>query len=540
MIQIQSIENLSGFGDKNTQGEYYHSENLVSGQFGMEANIAVVDDTLSDSPQFFNWFAQRDSTIYAVDITGRIFARSGNNWSLVRTPTNASTGQGLLQGSDGNLYYLQNRYLGRFDGTTWNDSFKDQVNSNGDLKPMDLYEDWILASRISSVSIYNITDGSFNANALTLPQDATIKGIKSNQTGILIGADLNNRSFIFLWDARSVRSISEWIWFDSPILSICTWGARWIVTTITGQFVTDGYSVQSLPTPPDATQEKSVFNCGRSGTLTINDKLYTLNQGSDYNRLKTGLYILDLTTGLYNFVSLGPQQNVDTRAMFRDSNNTLYISYALSLDYRVATIKSQSPSRALLVSPQLGVGTNNKVAEGVKVDLSINPKTTTLISSGSFKIAAKIYNFKRQLWGYGVTNGTSTTADTLKVDGTVTGYNNAKVGDEITILRNANAGEVRHITSISGANTSSEIWTLDSPLPSNTTSGTYFNIQPFQLIKTKTITINDLSELEGVYFDIKNRIKGKKFLVKIVLSDISNVSIVIPSLTFIYDDLGII
>jgi hypothetical protein len=542
MLQIQTIENFTGFGDKNFPGEYYHSENLTQGQFGLEANISIVDESASGAGRF-NWFTQYSSTPYAVDTTGKIFSR-GSGWSSVRTPT-ASSGNGLITDQKGRLLYARNQFLGKYDGS-WDDTWIDMTTISSELKPMDLYEDWVVIGNVNNIAVLNTTDDSFLYNSFTLPTGFLVRAIKSNQTGVLIGANFQNRSIIFLWDVRSPRSISEWIWLDHTIQSICKYGSRWIVTTQKGQFITDGYSIAPLPSIPDSLQSTITYRCVPAGTMVVGDKLLTANTDISlpFNRIKSGLYIQDLNTGLFNFVTVDNNCKSDMTmgALFQDSNFSQFISYTTNLpsSHHVGLITDQSPDSATLISPRLGIGANNKIAEGVRLDVSINPKVSQLVKSGSFTVSLKIYNFKRQLWGYGVTDSASSNANELEVNGTASGFSNAKIGDEVTVLTGANAGQVRHITNITNTDAAGEKWTLDSALPNNTESGAYLNVQPFQLVKTKTITISDLSELESIYFDIKNRIKGRKFLVKAVISSITNVSLTIPSLTFIYDDLGVI
>jgi hypothetical protein len=548
MLQIQTIENLAGFGDKNAPGEYYHSENLIPGQFGLEANISIIDDpvTGATAPVRFNWFAEKTQAgspgMYAVDTAGNIFFRNNGTWELSLNPTVASSGNGLLSANEGRVYYTSDRYLGVLGGS---ETLQDLGVVSTALKPMEQYEDWVVIGHEKRIAIFNIIDLSFNDEALLLPGGFIVRAIKSNQTGLLVGSNYQNQGVLFLWDVRSLRSISEWIWLDHPIQSICKYGSRWIVTTTKEQFITDGYSIAKLPSLPDVSQQMSMFSCLPAGTLVIGDKLFTANTAAaSYNRLKSGLYTQDLTTGLFSFVSVGNGCKTDMTmgALHQDSNLNHFISYTTNLpsSHHVALFNNASPTIATLISPRLGKGANKKVAEGVQVDISAVPKVFSLNSAGSFDVSLKIYNFKRQLWGYGLTNGISADEDELRVNGTLSGYNNARIGDEVTVLSGANAGQVRHITDITGQNTSSEVWTLNSELPNLTENAVYLNVQPFQLVKTKTVSISDLSELESVYFDVRNRIKGKKFLAKVVISNISTISLSIPSLAFIYDDLGIL
>jgi hypothetical protein len=546
LLQIETIENLEGFGDKNFLGEYYHSENLVSGQFGLEANASIIADSVTDSPTRFNWIAEISvgihAGLYAVDTTGKIFFRTGTTWSLVHTPSKASNGNGLF--SIGNqIYYAEDEFIGTYNSSYVDDSYDfDQVKTA--LKPIDQYEDWLIFGHDRKLAVNNLVDDSFDESSMTLPPNFEVRAIKSNQTGVLIGSNFNNQGVLFLWDVRSVRSISEWIWLKHPIQSICKYGTRWIVTTSKEQLITDGYSTTPLPSLPDIAKQTAGWQVHPAGTLVVGNKLYTANTATGLNRLKPGLYIQDLDTGLFQFVPVanGCRYGVTMGAMFIDSNLNHFVSYSTTLPsaHFIGRVVESSPSIATLVSPRLGAGPSNKIAKGLKLDVSANPKTTALNSSGSFDVSAKIYNFKRQLWGYAVTNGASASAITLKVDGSLLGYNNAKVGDEVTILSGANAGQIRHIASIANAGTNTETWTLDSALSGNTESGAYVNVQPFQLIKTKSISFSNLDELESIYFDIRNHIKGRKFLAKLVISNINGVALAMPSLTFIYDDQGVI
>ncbi|MEB3215393.1 MAG: hypothetical protein VKN72_03900 [Nostocales cyanobacterium 94392] len=543
MLQIETIENLTGFGDKNSPGEYYHSENLIQGQFGLEANIAITTESATGSPARFNWFTEYGSTPYAVDTSGKIFSRS-TSWSEARNP-GSSSGNGLITDQKGRLLYARNQYLGMYNGT-WNDTWKDFVTSTTEFRPMDTYEDWVAIGNKNTISLLNVTDDSFSADSLTLPTDFVVRAIKSNQSGILVGANVGGRSVIFLWDARATRSISDWIWFEYKLQSICKYGSRWIVTNQKQQFITDGYSTTALPSFPDVSERTETFRCIPAGTMVLGDKLFTANTDINLslNRLKSGLWMQDLTNGLFNFVTVenGCVTDMTMGALYKDSSFNIFISYSTNLPSgnHVGQIKNTSPTSATLIFPKLGQGTNYKVAKGAKLDISSIFKTNLVYPSGSFVVDLKIYNFKRPLWGFGTTRSASSNTNELNVDGTAGGSNNAKIGDEVTILSGINAGQIRHITSISGAGTSTEIWTLNSALPQLTDNGAVFNVQPFQLVASKTISFSDYGELRDVYFDIRNNIKGKKFLLKIIIKSISNISLAANSLSFIYEDLGVL
>ena len=110
--------------------------------------------------------------------------------------------------------------------------------------------------------------------------------------------------------------------------------------------------------------------------------------------------------------------------------------------------------------------------------------------------------------------------------------------DEVTILDGVNAGQTAHITAISAQGTNTEEWTLDTSLTDLTETSINLNISPFKLIRKYTFT--NLDELKELYFDIQNRIKGKKFFVKLLIENLPvGLMLELRGGQFIFDDLGV-
>lgn len=549
MLKVETIQDFRGFGSGGKPGEFYHAGNMMPSQFGLEANIRLVTLSASDSPDRFNWFTEYNNFPYAVDTLGKIFADTGSGWARVRTPANATSGNGLITDQTGRLLYAQNRYLGMYNGS-WSDSWKDLGSTITDFRPMETFEDWVLVGNGNMIAVINVTDDSLNTAGFTLPSGFTVRAIKSNSHGVLIGANFGNRGVIFLWDAQSDRSITDWIWFDHNIQSICRAGNEWIVTTIKDQYLTNGYTLlRKLPDIPDSVLQSRNFRCIPAGTMVINNLLFTANTildtVSSFTRRKSGLYLLDLATENYLFVpaSNGCQADLTMGAIFQDSSTKIYASYSTTLPNAkyIAELRNQVPVSAWAVLGPFGKGPNMKTAEGVKVELIPGFTAQSLQQVSGFSIAVKIYNFRRQLWAYGQTNATASALNKLSINGTGAGFGNAMVGDEVTILSGANAGEIRHIVAITNQNTTSEEWTLDTTLPNLTENQALFNVQPFQLVKEHSISnasLTSLEELKDLFFNVRNKIKGKRYLVKIVIKNISNMSLGVGSASLIYDDLG--
>jgi hypothetical protein len=154
----------------------------------------------------------------------------------------------------------------------------------------------------------------------------------------------------------------------------------------------------------------------------------------------------------------------------------------------------------------------------------------------TFNVAVKLYAFDRALWGYAATNATGTTT-TIRVDGTSSTNYDAQPGDEVTILEGTNAGAIRHITVIANNGATNETWTLDSALANASQNNCHMNVQPFRLLEKKTPSA--ASKLSNLYFDCKNRITGKKFLVKVVIDGMTGAQPEMHDPVFVYDDKGL-
>jgi hypothetical protein len=432
--------------------------------------------------------------------------------------------------------------------TGWNDKFKDfgaSISPTTALRPMDTYEDWVMIGNQNQIALLNVTDDSFNTNALNLPSGLLIRCGKSGRTGILIGANFNSRGVLILWDAFSTRSIAPWIWLNGTIKSIVPVAdstGGWIVITSRNIYITNGYSIQRLiPKLPDfpLTTASLTENLLPQGAELIENNLIFWGFARA-NRLKAGLYILNLNTNLFEFVpaSNGVLYNLTSGAIFFDSNNHIHTAYSTlhpSATY-IGKLTAGSPGQASYVSGELGLQTDNeKVAEGVKFSFGLDTREIETYAL-TFNATVKIYNFKRSLWNYAQTNNASTQAGILRVNGDIKSYT-AKVGDEVTVLEGVNAGLIRHITAIANPGINTEQWTLDSVLPSNTESSILLSVTPFR--KVRTFTLSSLAELTELFFDIQDRIKGKKFLVKLQLDGLGNLTPEIKSGQFIYNDLSL-
>lgn len=514
------------------------------------------------------YLGKRDPATTADYSTGTIAVTNGSN-AVVGTGTTFTSGmvgKMIRVGSDNAFYRVSGftdathiTLASNYTGTTASslsyivfssctDQWKDFGSSNEitDLRQMDTYEDWVVIPNNNNFALLNVTDDSFNNAGFTLPSGFKAVACRSGRNGILLGVNFNNRGIVMLWEPNQTRSIAPWIWFNANIKAIVpvqSTGA-WIVITSLGIYNCNGYSIQPIleQTLDDAVNDSSILtNIKPQGAEVLGKYLAFWGVSGRSTRNKAGLYLLNLETGLFEFapVANGCLRGVSGGAIFFDNNFTTHLSYTTDNPTKkyIGFINNRKPASAYFITDVLGEGSNKKTGEGAKFDIGISSRTSETAPVITFNASVKIYNFKRPLWGQAQTNNASATAITIRVNGTV--FTGARVGDEVTILEGVNAGQIRHITSIANQGTNTETWTLDSALSNNTETSVNISVSPFQLVKKQTIS--NLSELRDLYYDIKNKIAGKKFLLKVLL-DGMNGSTVTPEIHegyFIYDDKGL-
>lgn len=549
-LQLETQSGFLGFGSGNLAGEAYHLQNMLATQFGLAPylkNATEEDSAAVSGMTTVKWFAEYSGTPYAVDANGKVLTRAGGGflWTQARATAGNSIGNGMVVDQTGRLLVARDRYIQKYNGA-WDDTWKDLGSSVTAEKGMDTYLDWVVIPHGNKVAVLNTTDDSLNTSAFTFPTGCSCIIAKSSRTGILLGVNFGSRSFVALWDAQATRAIADWIWFDSPLKSICRAGDNeWIVTTARKIVLTNGYVTKDLPTLSDPVLGAVMHSPSAGGTWTDGSKFY-LNHtdvSANYGRRRSGTYVLDLDSSLWTFItpSDGSTLSVSMGGIWQDSTGRLFTSHtngATSLSH-VCQISNALPTSAWLITAPFGKGGTKKVAEGVKVELQSNP-INQIYGTFSYVISAKVYDFSRPLWTVATQNGLASGLDKINVDGTSGSANNAAVGDEVTILSGSNGGYIRHITAIADQNTSSETWTLDSALPNLTATGTQILVQPFKLASSFTVTSQTAIPKDGFYFDVKDRIKGKQFMVKVVITDLSVAYLAIPSVSFIYNDLGVI
>ncbi len=534
MLVQQDISQFNGFGQGNIPGKYTFSSGFKRTDTGITPSWKIASDTASLTA-LHTAFTELNGDIWSVDGSDLF----GNG--LTQHTVNQI---GVITDQKNRLLYFRNSsHLGNLDGVTYTDNWKD-LGTAATFRPMELYEDMVFMGNKNNVAALFTSDDSINASAFSFATGFSVKCIKVGKSGILIGANFQNKGYLVLWDGNSIRSIAPWITLPTTISSITTdENGTWIVTTANSIFITNGYSLEPYAELPNVNTNNAIFaDVLNTGTLYHNGRLFiAFNPKSSYTptfKMPAGVLIYDSKSRLWEHVPVSNKDTVKAKvgALFLDTSLNIWVSYGTtspSATYNIGKLTEAAPTKAILITDELGQGSNPKYAEALIANIRYSPNQSIRYTNPSWTITAKIYDFKRQLYGYGLTNGTSATTNTIKNTGNTAQYQSAQVGDEITILNGNNSGETRHITAIADPGTSTEIWTLDSALPNVTASGVYIQITPFKTISSKAMTASG-----DYYFDIQNRPKGKRFLAKLMV-ETTDSNVMLPELTgltFIYDD----
>ncbi|HEY0141284.1 MAG TPA: hypothetical protein VGF48_10330 [Thermoanaerobaculia bacterium] len=537
--------NRLGFGNGASRGEYFFSQGMQRSLFGVMTGYNIFK--LKDSDQLsgmgnIKGFADANGVQFAVDDTGRIFKEATpgvGDFAQDRNPGAGYAGQGLIGDQKGRLLYFAATAIGMRDTAgVYTDSWKTGLTDYA--HPADTYEGMTVFGNKNTVGILDSAD-AMNLNAFDVPSSVNIDCVSSGKNGVLLGANLGTRGILMLWNTLTTRSLAPWIWTSGKVQSIARTDDGWIVVTQKAILWTNGYSAKPLFELLDDPLGFGNWTVAANGSLVISRKLFVLNQGNGYARLRSGVYIFDLVTGTFDFVPVSTQ-NVASAvplAIFAAKASAgiqeIFVGYRdsfLGKNY-IGSLIQAGGQIAQYYSEIISAGSKTKPAVGVVLNLGLGTVLSS-VQNLSMNIAVKLYNFERPLWGVNVTTAELTTT-TLQVNGTTAGLTRASVGDEITVLEGLNAGLSRHVTAITNAGQLNETWTLDAALPNATETNVHISVQPFVLLERKTIT--SPADLPEMYFNARGRSKGKRFLAKVVI-DSANAQVELHPSEFLCEDIG--
>lgn len=406
----------------------------------------------------------------------------------------------------------------------WTDAWNDcgsALTSYLNFQPFQ-FEGDILIPRQDDLCRFNRGDGSFNDDGdgiFDAPDGFYWRCGAPGPNGILFGLEPihGNSSYLVLWDNFSDRAITSWIPLTSKVQAIEPYGGGWLVLTEREILFSTGYSVRVLSDGFEPKIAGNSFAVIPNGFKVLKDHALIANAIGGYTKKRSGIYVYDIKADTYDYIApLGNHTyNVTPLAIHIDINKTINVSYATTIPSKkyLATISDDAAPSGYVVTKPLALDGNAKYLGAVRAALGIVEGADSI--SGS--VTAKVASLNRRLWGYQKAKIAGVDTTHITVDGTA--LSDVQAGDEITVMEGANAGLVRHITNISGAGTSTEVWTLDEALTANIEQDAYVLVTPFKKIAKKTVT--SATELRDMIFNAQNRYEGRQYLVKLAFAGLT-------------------
>mgnify|MGYP005635200879 CR=1 FL=1 len=436
-----------------------------------------------------------------------------------------------------NIVFTSKQYLGRYDGSNWVDNWKNLGTNDASYKrQIENFEDLTLIGNGNYLAGYSADDGSDFASAyVELPKGSEFASMCANRN-LLIGVNKNNVGQTLLWNGWSDAWLSK-VNYENTISTIKKYGANWLVFSGAYIWLTDGYSRNLLTRIPVDGADLNASQINYDEQVEIVNDLIIIGSPRGIvglTRAKKGLYIYDISRREWYF---SPLENKYSKLAYYDAlvtslcfdswtnylicgwygsdlNSGKFISTITSLEY--------STENSIYISPPIKF---NGFANLKRVKVVLSPNIRQYYNKGDDDLTIDVYALylSKNLWNYGQVSASATAQNQVKVDGTISGANDAEVGDIVWFLEGQNSDEKKTITAISDEDTANEVWTLDSNLSTNAEANCYFNI--LKGIKSQTITLTNKTitgnkELEFYFdnfYDIGCRllieVKGASYLV---------------------------
>ena len=338
----------------------------------------------------------------------------------------------------------------------------------------------------------------------------------SNSDKILVGGDYKGSGKLLLWDGES----SFWNYsLDIPFApeSIVAYGGDFLLMSAGVLYWTNGYEVNKIAELPDNILQSGY--CPYNGLKILNDKIYIVNNGTDYNRFRIGLYIYDLKTKGFSFMPFidkddsYPTHNGSGGALlFQSDSSQLWcgtswgftkIDFNKESSYGANSYYAQFlislPNKMKISNIELNLALPNN-----KVDNNPDLQTDVIVSVGD----------GRKGMYYNMDIGESTTTKIVSTS-EVNYDTHAEIGEQIEILQSVgnSSGEKVFITGITDPSTATVDYDIDYTL-ANAPTSYGVNAMLYKLKKqgSKNIQIQDLDMLQDLTFPVSDFYSDKLWL----------------------------
>ena len=199
-----------GISNLNADGSFWFSNGLdidqyppyikVSNKFFKESDSVLLPAL--DEPWGMAYFNNR--YYMANRNNGKIFENTYSSWVEVHDNVNIWGGSGMFADED-YLYYAGSTWIGRYDKTTWTDSWQSlNVNTAFDPVPITKFLKFICFGNKQYMAAWDTAASSWNPNRLTLPSGYVIRWLAPLTDYLVISAHHESQgSALFFWDGYS-------------------------------------------------------------------------------------------------------------------------------------------------------------------------------------------------------------------------------------------------------------------------------------------------------------------------------------------------
>ena len=195
---------------------------------------AAATDNITDLIQWIVKYSDNNK-LYGLG-NGRIYDYDNtvaDKWSLVHDDSNTCYGQGMIE-FNGNLHWASNNNLGKFDGTTWTDSFKAFTGGDIAWHPMVIFNGNLYVGDGKYVAKLE-TDDTWSATKLELAPGYRIRSMAVYGDRIYIGTwrgtSLSDHAeaTMFSWDGLSTTYETSFTLKEAGINALVSWNNYLVV-----------------------------------------------------------------------------------------------------------------------------------------------------------------------------------------------------------------------------------------------------------------------------------------------------------------------
>ena len=341
----------------------------------------------------------------------------------------------------------------------------------------------------------------------------------SNSDKILVGGDYQGSGKLLLWDGES----SFWNYsLDIPFApeSIVAYGGDFLLMSAGVLYWTNGYEVNKISELPDNTLKSGYKrSCPYNGLKILNDKIYIVNNGYDYNRLRVGLYIYDLKKKGFSFMPFidgdvsFPTHNGGGGALLLQADSSLLwcgTSWGFTkIDFnRESSYGSNSYYAQFLISlpkkMKISMVELNLALPNYYVDNYWDLQTDVIVS---------VSDGRKGMY-YFMQIGESTTTKIVSTN-ELNFDTHAEIGEQIEILNSVgnSSGEKVFITGITDPATATVDYDIDYTLANAPTAyGVDGMLYKLKKQGSKNIQIQDLDILQDLTFPVSDFYSDKLWL----------------------------